>query len=155
MRPLSEATSRVASKNFSRKYIALGRLIKQWDEIMGEEFADKAQPLKLRYRKAGKNQKSKASLDIATTASHATILNYQKGLIMERINTLFGGDWIEDIRFVVSSDLSDADLLKPIIPKPLSGQEKKYLHDVLDQIEDPDIKDKLETLGQAILMDKK
>tara|TARA_R110001592_G_scaffold16881_8_gene71535 strand:+ start:6043 stop:6507 length:465 start_codon:yes stop_codon:yes gene_type:complete len=154
MRPLSEATSRVASKNFSRKYIALGRLVNQWTEIMGEGLADKAQPLKIHYRKAGKEKKPYALLDIATSASNATILNYQKGLILERINALFGDDWIKDIRFVVS-ELAQSEVVAKKIKQPLTGGEKKYLSEVLDQIEDPDIKEKLESLGKAILTDKK
>ncbi len=154
MRPLSESTSRVAAKNFSRKYIALGRLVKQWSEVMGNDFADKAQPLKINYRKKGKDGKPHATLDIATSASNATVLNYQKGVILERINSIFGDDWIKDIRFVVS-EITDTE---PVIKKrkaPLTGTEKKYLSGVLEQIEDPDIKEKLESLGKAILTDKK
>ncbi len=154
MRPISEATSRVSAKNFSRKYIALGRLINQWTEIMGEDFADKAQPVKIHYKKSRKNNSPYASLDIATSASNATILNYQKGLIQERINSLFGSDWIKDIRFIVSDSSNVKKMTKKAKP-PLTTSEKKYLSKVLDQIEDPDIKEKLESLGKAILTDKK
>ena len=154
MRPVSEATSRIAAKNFSKKYIALGRLVNQWNDIMGNDFADKAQPLKIHYRKKGKENKPYALLDIATSASNATILNYQKGLILERINSLFGDDWIKDIRFVVSEVSESEKNVKKIKP-PLTEDEKKYLSGVLDQIEDPDIKEKLESLGKAMLTDKK
>ena len=154
MRPLSEATSRVTTKNFNRKYIALGRVVKQWTEIMGEEFSDKAQPIKINYRKASKSSKSYATLDIATSASNAIILNYQKGLIQERINNIFGSNWIKDIRIIVS-EVSDIKKTSKIVKPPLTGSEKKYLSDVLDQIEDPDIKEKLESLGKAMLTDKR
>ncbi|MCK5374418.1 MAG: DUF721 domain-containing protein [Alphaproteobacteria bacterium] len=157
MRPLSESTSRIASKTFSRKYIALGRVVNQWEEIMGPEFAALAQPVKLNYRKnskaKGKN-KSHVTLDIATSAAHATLLNYQKGVILERINSLFGNNWIKDIRFV-ASELSEQPLEPKSIKAPLTAGNKKYLSGVLDQIEDPDIKEKLENLGKAILTDRK
>ncbi len=155
MRPLSESTSRIAGKTFSRKYIALGRLVNQWDEIMGEQFASLAQPVKLNYRKNGRSKKeSYITLDIATSAANATLLSYQKGVILERINSLFGNNWIKDIRFVASV-LTDVPLKpKKIIP-PLTGDEKKYLSETLDQIEDPDIKEKLESLGKAIITDNK
>lgn len=154
MRHLSESTSRIAAKNFSRKYISLGRLVKQWVDIMGEDFAGKAQPVKINYRKNGKNKKPQASLDIATSAANATILNYQKGLILERINSLFGDDWIKDIRFV-ASELSDEPNIIRKPKAPLTQGEKKYLSGVLDEIEDPDIKEKLEKLGKAIITDAK
>lgn len=154
MRPVSEATSRVASKNFSRKYIALGRLVNQWSEIMGDEFADKAQPIKLRYRKGTKKTNSTATLDIATTSSYATILPYQKGLILERINRIFGDSWISDIRFV-ASELAEEHIARPIRPKPISNGEKNYLSSLLDEIDDPEFKEKLESLGKAIITDAK
>lgn len=154
MRPISEATSRIASKNFSRKYIALGRLVKQWDEIMGSEFANKTQPLKVHYRKNPKTKKSNATLDIATTSAHATILSYQKGVILERINRLFGNDWITDIKFI-ASELSILPQDGKKIISPLTQGEKKYLSGVLGGIEDPEIKEKLENLGKAFLTDLK
>ena len=153
MRPLSESTSRIASKTFSRRYIALGRLINQWKEIMGTQFADLAQPLKLNYRKKGRSKKDAyVTLDIATSAANATLLNYQKGVILERINSLFGNNWIKDIRFVASELAEETPEPKKVIPS-LTGNEKKYLSG--DQIEDPDIKEKLESLGKAILTDIK
>lgn len=152
MRPLSEATSRVASHNFSRKYIALGRLVNQWEDIMGQEFADKAQPIKLRYRKNARGKKPTATLDIATTSSYATILPYQKDLILERINRIFGDNWITDIRFI-ASDTIEAPITKKKIQTPLTSGQKKYLSGVLDEIDDPDFKERLERLGKAIITD--
>ncbi len=154
MRPLSEAASRVASNNFSRKYIALGRIVKQWQEIMGTEFADKAQPIKIHYRKATRNKEQTATLDIATSASHATVLPYQKDLILERINRIFGNQWITDIRFI-ASEISESPLTKKKIISPLTPKEKNYLSGMLEQIDDIDIRAKLENLGKAIITDKK
>ena len=155
MRPLSEATSRIASKTFSRKYIALGRLVNQWDIIMGPQFSSLAQPLKLNYRKNGKNKKDVyVTLDIATNAANATLLNYQKGVILEKINSLFGNNWIKDIRFV-ASEFTNMGIESEGLPLPLTSDDEIYLSGVLDQIEDPDIKEKLESLGKAILTDKK
>ncbi len=157
MRPLSEPTSRIAKNTFSKKYIALGRVVNQWEEIMGSQFATIAQPVKLNYRKnpkaRGKNT-SYAILDIATSAANATLLGYQKGVILERINSLFGNNWIKDIRFVVSQiPENPAVTFKKSVP--LDADEKKFLTGTLDQVSDPDIKEKLEKLGTAILTDGK
>ncbi|MGH1376854.1 MAG: DUF721 domain-containing protein [Alphaproteobacteria bacterium] len=154
MRPLSESTSRIASKSFSRKYISLGRIINQWSEIMGQEFSDKAQPVKINYRKKTRNKEQSATLDIATTSSYATILPYQKGVILERLNRLFGDNWITDIRFVASS-LEETPKQQKKIISPLTQGEKKYLSSVLDEIDDPDLNAKLESLGKAIITDTK
>lgn len=119
---------------------------------MGQEFADKAQPVKLRYRKNARGKKPTATLDIATTSSYATILPYQKDLILERINRIFGDNWITDIRFI-ASDTIEAPITKKKIQTPLTSGQKKYLSGVLDEIDDPDFKERLERLGKAIITD--
>ncbi len=154
MRPLSELTARVANRNFSRKYIALGRIVEHWNDIMGKEFSDVAQPVKINYRKAPKNKKATATLEIATSSSYATILPYQKGIILERINKIFGDKWITDIRFV-AGNIEYTPEIKKKINSPLTQEEKKYLSGVLDQIDDIEFKEKLENLGKAILKEDK
>lgn len=154
MRPLSEATARVAGHNFSRKYIALGRIVNQWAEIVGEEFADKAQPVKIHYRKATRNKEQTATLDVATSAAYATVLPYQKDVILERINQIFGNQWITDIKFV-ASEIQETPITKKKIVSPLTADEKKYLSEVLGEIEDVEIKEKLENLGKSIIADQK
>lgn len=152
MRPLSESTSRVSSKNFQKKYIALGRLVNQWPEIVGEEFADKAQPIKLNYRKQ-KNKKI-VRLDIATSAAYSTILAYQKDLILQRIHQIFGNDFITDIKFVAST-IKEAP---PEIKKrraPLTRAEKNDLSELLEGIEDEEFKKRLKSFGTAFLQDQK
>jgi hypothetical protein len=154
MRPINEASSRILSQNLSRKYIALGRIVSQWTEIMGAEFAEKAQPIKLNYRKNGNGKTPSATLDIATTSANATVLAYQKGVILERINRIFGDQWITDIRFVASTANQDRPEIKKKPPNPLTSEQKKSLSGMLDLIEDQDMKIKLERLGQAIMTEQ-
>ena len=78
MRPLSEPVTRVSGKTFNRKYIALGKIIAEWERIIGAEFANRAVPVKINYRKPsakGKNARPLASLHIATTESWSTTLH--------------------------------------------------------------------------------
>lgn len=154
MRPVSESTARIARHNFSKKFVAIGRIVEQWGEIMGEDFADKAQPLKLNYRKGVKGRKATATLEVATSSSFATTLPYQKGLILERINRIFGEQWITDIKFI-ASELSE-QVVEPRKRKiPLTGSQKNYLSSLLTDIEDPEIKERLERLGKAIITERK
>lgn len=156
MRPLSDSTARIASRNFTRKYVALGRLIEQWDDIVGKEFSDLAQPLKINYRKNQKAKKAIASLDIGVHSAHIMVLSYQKDLIIQRLGHIFGDNWISDIRFVRTTlkPTNKAQKAKKTF-LPLTQDEKKYLSTVLDDIDDLDFKNKLESLGNAILTDEK
>ncbi|MCB1681273.1 MAG: DUF721 domain-containing protein [Rhodospirillales bacterium] len=149
MRPLSEPVSRISGKTFSRKYIALGRILSEWERIIGPEFADKAIPVKLNYRKNSKSGKNMASLDIATSESLSITLHYRKDLIRERINGVFGQGWIEDIRFVPVPGKNTKTLEKS--KRLLTEDEKKFLSGMLEALEDQELKAKLEDLGREIL----
>jgi hypothetical protein len=140
MRPLSEPVSRISGKTFSRKYIALGRILSEWEQIVGPEFSGKAIPVKLNYRKNGKTDKTLASLDIATSDAQATALHYQKDLILERIG---------DIRFVSVPGRAAKTPEKP--KRPLTEDEKKFLSGMLEALEDQELKAKLEVIGREIL----
>lgn len=156
MRPLGEATARVSGKSFSRKYIALGRILNNWEEIVGKDLADKAQPVKIRYYKKEKQKKPRAALDIAVSPAQATLLHYQKGLILERINHIFGDKWITAIKFVTrpANNKAVAPEKKEDLP-PLTPSEKKRLSTVLDKVADKDIQERLSRLGQAIVQNLK
>lgn len=149
MRPVSEPVSRISGKTFSRKYIALGRILSEWERIVGPEFAGKSVPVRLNYRKKGKTGVSLASLDIATSEAQATALHYQKDLILERINSVFGQGWISDIRFVPVEGISAKPPEKP--KRPLTEDEKKFLSGMLEALEDQELKARLEVLGREIL----
>lgn len=151
MRPLSESTSRVAGKALGQKYIALGRILNQWTEIVGNDLSDKAVPIKIVNSRGINKGNPQATLHVATTSAHSTTLHYQKNLILERINRIFGNNWITDIKFVpfVENMPSTPEMKK--IPKPLTIEKQKYLTEVLEEVEDIEIKEKLKNLGKAIL----
>jgi hypothetical protein len=151
---LSDAVPRVADKTFKRKYIALGRIVTHWREIMGERLADIAQPQKIHYRKAKrKDQKPNATLEIVTSSANASLLIMQKGVLLEKINHIFGEQWITDIKFVHTPANAP---LKKTKPKPtLSEDDKNNLSEMLETIDDPAIKERLISMGEAFLTDLK
>ena len=153
LKRLSDTIPAVTSKVFQRKYIALGRIVTQWEDIVGED-AKITQPIKIHYRKA-KNKKSSstAKLDVATTSANATTLHYKKDLILEKINRIFGDNWITDIDFIHVP--LDKKIEKPKRhEKRLSPVKEKNLSDMLENIEDPDIKSRLMRFGTSFLKDK-
>jgi len=153
MRPLSESTARVAKNNFSRKYIALGRIVNAWRDIVGADLAEYAQPVKVNYRKKAASGKGKAlcTLEVACSGSHATMIHYQKGLILQRISNVFGDDWISDIKFVPSERAPKKIARRKRARKPLNIGDNDYLTNSLASIEDDAIKERLESLGKNIL----
>ena len=155
MRSLSEVTARITGQSFGRKYIALGRIVNSWTEIVGPELAAKTQPVKIGYnRKHKRVKKPEAVLDIAVTGADATVLHYQKDLILERINHIFGDRWITAIRFVTMPvTQGPARGRKPNIP--LTEAEKNSLSHLLEEVTDEEIRTRLQNLGQAIIAEEK
>lgn len=152
LRPLSSSISKLTSATFSKKFVALGRVLNNWNDVIGSDMAVKAQPNKLIYRKPkNKGDKPQATLEIAATSADATILHYQKDLILARINQLFGDEWITAIRFVhIAANAGDDD--KFYVPRnhvatPLTHDMKSEL----DKIDDLDIKESLDRLAQGIM----
>jgi hypothetical protein len=159
-RLLSEAIPAIAGKAFSRKYIMLGRLVTRWADIIGVELAARTQPVKIRYyknkkqaAKAGTGEKPTASLDIACSTADATLLHYQKDLILERINQIFGDKWITAIRFVPqAANLIDVRQGGKKPAKSLTEAEKTGLSEAIAAAgPDDELRRRLESLGASIL----
>lgn len=154
MRHISDSAARVSGKCFERKYIALGRIVKHWGDIVGQSLADKATPVKIHYRKKNKGKPAEAKLDIAVSSAHATALHYQKDLILEKINNIFGEQWVTAIRFV-NIPVNSQEFKPKRIKKPLTSDEKKTLSDMLVGVEDEDMQKRLLSLGESLIMDQK
>jgi hypothetical protein len=153
---LSSAVPKVTDKAFKRKYIALGRIVTQWREIMGEKMADHAQPLKIHYRKPKrKGDPARATLDITASSAQASLLIMQKGVILERINQIFGEALITDIRFVHQTTNVKNTKTKKKHHTPLTEDEKNSLSNMLDTVEDDELKNRLSSMGEALLKDRK
>lgn len=151
---VSNSVPAILGKTFERKYIALGRIVTHWKEIIGEDFAERAQPAKIHYRKA-KNPKEKATahLDIAASSADCAVLVYQKDVILQRINNIFGEAWVSDIKFLHRDIKIRSTPQKRI--KTLTEAQKNHLSQLLEDIEDPELRQTLEGLGIAILQDIK
>lgn len=132
----------------------LGRLVTHWQDIVGADLADRAQPVKIRYRKVPGSKKAEASLDIAASTAEATLLHYRKELILERINQIFGERLVTALRFVpmAANEAPQARARRP--QKAVTPKDREDLANLLAQIDDPGLKERLETLGISILQDR-
>ncbi len=135
--------------------MTLGRIVTQWDNIVGEKMANAAQPVKIHVRKPkSKNAKPEVTLEIAASSADCTLLQMQKDLILQRINLIFGDQWVTDIKF---SHVSRSH--KP--PKSrrkktkISAEKETALEELLEKIEDPDIKERLKAMGHGVLSEEK
>lgn len=154
MRPLSDSAARVTAKVCSRKFVALGRVLRHWEDIVGADLAAKAQPVRLTYRRAragrgGKRAAPDATLHIATTPAQATALHYQTGVILERINQVFGERWITALRFTTAPEAARGEAVRAR-PEPTRADVLEAAQEV-EAIDDPEIRAALARLGASVL----
>ncbi len=152
LKPISDSVAKLTKETFSRKFVSLARILTQWEDIVGSDMADKCQPAKIHYRKPkAANDIPQATLDIAASSADASLLHYQKDLILERINQLFGNKWVTDIKFVHI----------PFTPRRKEGNFPKFRQPTKEEFAelqaslpvgaDEELKKRLERLGQGIL----
>lgn len=118
-------------------------------------MAGVAQPIKIHTRKPkSKNAKPEATLEIAASSADCALLQMQKDLILQRINLIFGDQWVTDIKF---SHVSGQQKLPSKRRKKaeIAPEKASLLEDMLEKIDDPDIKERLKAMGHGVLTEEK
>lgn len=127
------------------------RMIYDWHLIVGEELAKYSYPKRLSYV----NRKKKdAVLHIsASNSSIAMNIEYKKGIIIENISVYFGLDFIKSIKVFqypqFESNLPKEDPVEN--NQEISLDKRKKLDEIICNIEDPDLKEVLFSLGNSVL----
>ncbi len=149
MRLASDSVSKLTQDFFAKKFVSLSRVLSHWDFVMGPEMASKTQPLKVHYRKPKKEgEKAHALLDIAASSADSTVLHYQKGLILERLNQVFGENFVKDIKFIHDNVQQSS---APNIRTPDKNVDIERLSEMMAEVTDPDLRKRLEKIAQGIL----
>lgn len=127
-------------------------LIKAWPTLVSEEFAKTTRPEKIDWpRRAHEDDPFEpATLVVACESASALFFQHEQAPILERVNMFFGFQAIKRIRI----------LQKPVLPetpakkkqtKALSEEEKVRLQTLVENIDDPELKQILENLGAGII----
>jgi hypothetical protein len=129
------------------KSASLVRVIHHWPEIIGTEIAAKTLPVKIIYKKQKNRdtgeQESIRVLKLKAESALVTAIAMREAIICQRLNTLFG-----------AHDFKKLDIEHGFISSPTKATPRKdnksYALDLPD-IEDPILKERLESLGQAVM----
>ncbi len=154
MKSVSKSVPILLGKVFQRKYTKLGRIVTNWEEIAGQDVASRSQPIKINYFKAKTvGEKATATLEIAASSADSAVLVYQKDILLQKLEMYFGDRWVTDIKFL---HIEPKTTIKaPKRTKNLTDSEKSYLSQLLEGVDDPEMRARLESLGHSILQEKK
>lgn len=153
---LAASIDRVARKAIGKDWNLYASLIGHWREIVGEEYAQNTSPAKIVFPKGKKaNQKwasqqaSGGSLTIRLPQGLTMEFNFISEQIKSRINDFFGYPAID--RIILEPHYDAPKKVKPPKP-PLSDSDKKALEKNIRTVENSELRDALQNLGESVLI---
>lgn len=136
-----------------KRGFAVTRLLTHWPEIVGEETARIARPVKVGYGREGFGP----TLTILTTGAQAPILEMQKEKLRERVNACYGYNAISKIRITQTAPAGFAEGQAQFGAAPAPKSEgpsakiKAQAAAAVTPVSDDDLRAALAVLGENIL----
>jgi hypothetical protein len=143
---------RIRSVGESRGF-AVSRLLTHWAEVVGEEAAAMALPVKVGYGREGFG----ATLTLLTTGASAPLLQMQLPKIREKVNACYGYNAISKVVITQTAPTGFAEGQVAFTPKPKPAPEppdpaiKDAARTLSGEIGDQTLRAALEALGEKVL----
>ncbi|MBI1220202.1 MAG: DUF721 domain-containing protein [Rhodobacteraceae bacterium] len=132
---------------------AVTRLLTQWAEIVGDDIAANAVPVKIGYGRGGLG----ATLTLLTTGARAPMLEMQKDRIRDRVNACYGYAAIARVMITqtAATGFAEGQVAFGAAPaaettKP-SAEAVQAATEAARPVHDPGLRAALEALGQNVL----
>jgi len=131
---------------------AVARLLTHWSEIVGEDVAQVARPVKVGYGKGAFG----ATLTVLTTGAQAPMLAMQKERIRERVNACYGYAAIQRITITQTAPTGFAEGRAEFAPAPKQAPKtdpvaQATARDAAAPVKDDALRQALESLGQNVI----
>lgn len=135
-----------------RRGFAEVRLLTHWAEIVGQNVANFARPVKVSYAREGFG----ATLTVLTDGARAPELQMMLPELQEKVNACYGYSAISRIRITQTTDHGFAEDMPAFVhapqsPKQMSAAHAAELSDALAPVQDEDLRLALENLGKNVL----
>ncbi|HUB95904.1 MAG TPA: DciA family protein [Stellaceae bacterium] len=147
MRALAGEVARIAAPVLGKRGLAPAHLVASWSSIVGSEWAEKATPERLSFPSS---ERGDGTLRLRVAPGCATELQHRAPLLLERINGFFGYRAVTRLTLVQGPPLRPS-ARPPRKPAPLAPDERAALDRRLLAVEDPDLRDALRRLGEAVI----
>ena len=147
-RPLAEFIGRSLGDVFAKQGFASGELVTHWPEIVGEDIAGLAEPIKLNWPRHGSaDAQEPATLLLRVDGPAAIEIQHLAPIILERVNRFLG--W----RAVARIGIRQAPIKRPAPrkrPPPPTEAETAHVAAMLTDVGDDELRSALSRLGAAV-----
>jgi len=139
-------------KASEKRGFAESRLLTHWIEIVGEEIARIARPVKVSYSQGGFG----ATLTVLTTGAQAPMLAMEKEKLRDRVNACYGYAAIARIHITQTAPIGFAEGQVAFAPapkqeKPVDPVKKAAAQQAAANVTDDSLRRALEALGENVL----
>lgn len=97
MKAIKAVVNRVVNPIAKKRGIIHGKIILEWEKIVGHQYATYCAPLKISFRQG---YRTYGTLHMKVNPSHALLVNHSQDLIIEKINTFFGYKAVNKITII-------------------------------------------------------
>lgn len=148
LKPLSFCVDKAIKPALKQRGFAESRILTDWPLIVGDALAVHTSVQRLRFPK---NNQSEGVLYVEVYHSGlATELVYQAPVIIEKIATYFGYKAIASIKWVQRPGYQKKTLAAPKPVRVATQQGKKQVSHMLRSLEDDNVKQALQSLGEHL-----
>lgn len=143
---------RIRAAGESRGF-AVSRLLTHWAEVVGEDIAAIARPVKIGYGREGMG----ATLTLLTTGSAAPLLQMQLPRIRERVNACYGYNAVSRVSVTQTAPSGFAEGQVAFAPAPRPAAlppdpaRQREAARLSGDVQDPALRAALEALGEKVL----
>lgn len=150
-RHVSEFATSILQEVIGRRTGMTMDLIAGWEDIVGPQYAGFTLPEKILWPKRASDADpfQPGTLVVACDGGKAVFFQHETSQILERLNLFFGFVAIEKIKLVQKPVLKAAP--RRAKPRVLDSTEQERLASVLDRIDDPKLRQKLEKFGLGVI----
>lgn len=153
----SEQSQNLIKNLLGKKGLVYIDILKNWSQIVGEDLASHSLPERIDFQK---DARTGGTLHLIVSAgAFALEAAHKTPLIIEKINTYFGYNAVDHIKITQSGltelkndNINIADIDKK---KLVSEDEQNYIDSIVEKIADEDLKQKLRSLAQTIIVSQK
>lgn len=149
---LSEDIGKLAQKILGSRGMSEIQILAAWQDIVGTELATYSLPLKIDFPK---DKRTDGVLHLACSGgAYALELQHRTPFIIEKVNTFFGYQAVAKIKINQNHQLPHG---KPPVkaednPEKMlvTKDEENYIKETAEQIQNPELRARIESLGKKI-----
>ncbi len=97
MKSIKAVVNRVVNPIAKKRGLIHGKIILEWEKIVGTQYASYCAPLKVSFRQG---YRTYGTLHMKVNPSHVLLVTHSQDLVIEKINTFFGYKAVNALKII-------------------------------------------------------